>query len=162
VLPGFSSVLRAPESLAGKRVGHGRCSIYGVSAEQLMVDPVSAAHRLLGATLIGRDVSAVVVEVDAYGGMPDGPWPDAASHGYRGLTPRNAVTFGPPRATLMSTSVTGSMYAQMFRAAPTGRLPRSCCVGLQSRRVSMLPSSAGAMRSTASHWPVARVTCALL
>ena len=70
--------------------------IYAVSAEQLMVDPVSAAHRLLGATLIGRDVSAVVVEVEAYGGMPDGPWPDAASHGYRGLTCRNVVTFGPP------------------------------------------------------------------
>jgi DNA-3-methyladenine glycosylase len=61
-----------------------------------MVDPVSAAHRLLGATLTGRDVCAVVVEVEAYGGMPDGPWPDAASHGYRGLTRRNAVTFGPP------------------------------------------------------------------
>jgi DNA-3-methyladenine glycosylase len=38
----------------------------------------------------------VVVEVEAYGGMSGGPWPDAASHGYRGLTRRNAVTFGPP------------------------------------------------------------------
>jgi DNA-3-methyladenine glycosylase len=74
----------------------GRGRIYAVSAEQLMVDPVSAAHRLLGATLTGRDVSAVVVEVEAYGGMIDGPWPDPASHGYRGLTRRNAVTFGPP------------------------------------------------------------------
>ena len=67
-----------------------------MSAELLLVDPVTAAHRLLGATLTGRDVTAVIVEVEAYGGMPDGPWPDPASHGYRGPTRRNAVTFGPP------------------------------------------------------------------
>jgi DNA-3-methyladenine glycosylase len=67
-----------------------------VSAEQLLVDPVAAAHRLLGATLIGRGVSGVVVEVEAYGGVPDGPWPDAAAHSYRGLGGRNAIMFGPP------------------------------------------------------------------
>jgi len=67
-----------------------------VSAEELVVDPVTAARRLLGATLCGRGVSATIVEVEAYGGVPDGPWPDAAAHSYRGLNGRNAVMFGPP------------------------------------------------------------------
>lgn len=67
-----------------------------MSADQLMVDPVAAAHRLLGATISARGVSAVIVEVEAYGGVPDGPWPDAAAHSYRGPTARNSVMFGPP------------------------------------------------------------------
>jgi DNA-3-methyladenine glycosylase len=67
-----------------------------MGADQLAVDPVGAAHRLLGATLTGRDVTATIVEVEAYGGVPDGPWPDAAAHSYRGPTGRNAVMFGPP------------------------------------------------------------------
>jgi DNA-3-methyladenine glycosylase len=67
-----------------------------MSAEQLVADPVAAAHRLLGATLTSRGVHAVVVEVEAYGGVPDGSWPDPAAHSYRGLTGRNAVMFGPP------------------------------------------------------------------
>lgn len=62
----------------------------------MAVDPVDAAHRLLGATLIGRGVSATIVEVEAYGGTPRGPWPDAAAHSYRGRTARSAVMFGPP------------------------------------------------------------------
>src|SRR5690349_19918545 len=65
-------------------------------AEVLAVDPVSAARRLLGATLIGRDVTARIVEVEAYGGPPGGPWPDASAHSYRGPGPRNGVMFGPP------------------------------------------------------------------
>jgi DNA-3-methyladenine glycosylase len=67
-----------------------------VGAGQLLVDPVEAAHRLLGATLTGRGVSGIVVEVEAYGGDPEGPWPDAAAHSYRGLRARNAIMFGPP------------------------------------------------------------------
>ncbi|MCV7402860.1 DNA-3-methyladenine glycosylase [Mycobacterium fragae] len=67
-----------------------------MSAEELAVDPLAAAHRLLGATLTGRGVSATIVEVEAYGGVPDGPWPDAAAHSYRGPNGRNAVMFGPP------------------------------------------------------------------
>lgn len=66
------------------------------AADQLLVDPVAAAHRLLGATLYCRGVRAVVVEVEAYGGVPDGPWPDAAAHSYRGRSGRNGVMFGPP------------------------------------------------------------------
>jgi DNA-3-methyladenine glycosylase len=37
----------------------------------------------------------MVVEVEAYGGPPDGPWPDAASHSFRGRGGRNAIMFGP-------------------------------------------------------------------
>jgi DNA-3-methyladenine glycosylase len=66
-----------------------------VSAELLSVDPLTAARRLLGAALTGRGVSALVVEVEAYGGPLDGPWPDAASHSFRGLGGRNWVMFGP-------------------------------------------------------------------
>jgi DNA-3-methyladenine glycosylase len=68
----------------------------GAAAGQLSVDPVEAAHRLLGATITSRGVRAIIVEVEAYGGVPDGPWPDAAAHSYRGLNGRNAVMFGPP------------------------------------------------------------------
>jgi DNA-3-methyladenine glycosylase len=66
-----------------------------VSAELLSVDPLTAAQRLLGAALTGRGVSAMIVEVEAYGGPPDGPWPDAASHSFRGPGLRNSVMFGP-------------------------------------------------------------------
>jgi DNA-3-methyladenine glycosylase len=66
-----------------------------MSAELLAVDPLTAAQRLLGAALTGRGVSAMIVEVEAYGGPPDGPWPDAASHSFRGPGGRNWVMFGP-------------------------------------------------------------------
>ncbi|HEX4587041.1 MAG TPA: DNA-3-methyladenine glycosylase [Mycobacterium sp.] len=66
-----------------------------MSADLLAVDPVAAARRLLGAALTGRGVSAMIVEVEAYGGPLDGPWPDAASHSFRGRGGRNAVMFGP-------------------------------------------------------------------
>jgi len=36
----------------------------------------------------------MIVEVEAYGGPEDGPWPDAASHSYRGIGGRNAIMFG--------------------------------------------------------------------
>src|ERR1700738_275571 len=66
-----------------------------MGADQLVVDPVGAAQRLLGATLTGRGVTATIVEVEAYGGPPDGPWPDAGAHSYRGVTALTAVMFGP-------------------------------------------------------------------
>ncbi len=59
-------------------------------------DPQTAARRVLGATLYGRGVAATIVEVEAYGGVPDGPWPDPASHSYRGPNARNVVMTGPP------------------------------------------------------------------
>jgi len=66
-----------------------------VSPDTLSVDPLTAARRLLGAALTGRGVRAMIVEVEAYGGPLDGPWPDAASHSFRGLGGRNWVMFGP-------------------------------------------------------------------
>lgn len=67
-----------------------------MNGEFLRVDPVTAARRLLGATIIARGVRALIIEVEAYGGPPDGPWPDPAAHSYRGRSIANAVMFGPP------------------------------------------------------------------
>ena len=66
-----------------------------MTAELLDTDPISAARLLLGGVLSCRGVSALIVEVEAYGGPPDGPWPDAAAHSFRGRSARNAVMFGP-------------------------------------------------------------------
>ncbi|WP_328357075.1 DNA-3-methyladenine glycosylase [Mycobacterium sp. NBC_00419] len=66
-----------------------------VTAQLLAGDPVGAARRLLGGVISCRGVSALIVEVEAYGGPPTGPWPDAAAHSYRGPTARNSVMFGP-------------------------------------------------------------------
>jgi DNA-3-methyladenine glycosylase len=67
-----------------------------MGAELLAGDPIAAARRLLGAQLTGRGVEATIVEVEAYGGPVDGPWPDAASHSFRGPRGRNLVMYGPP------------------------------------------------------------------
>ncbi|WP_430332669.1 DNA-3-methyladenine glycosylase [Rhodococcus sp. ACT016] len=56
--------------------------------------PLDAARVVLGATLTVGTVRARIVEVEAYGGERSGPWPDPASHSYRGRSPRNAVMFG--------------------------------------------------------------------
>ncbi len=68
-----------------------------MSAEQeLRVDPLAAAQRLLGAIVRIEDVALRIVEVEAYGSDPAGPWPDPAAHSYPGPTARNTVMFGPP------------------------------------------------------------------
>ncbi|WP_237573646.1 DNA-3-methyladenine glycosylase [Mycolicibacterium lacusdiani] len=67
-----------------------------MSPTNVPADPRQAARRLLGARLLGRGVTAVIVEAEAYGGPIDGPWPDSAAHSFRGPTPRSAVMFGPP------------------------------------------------------------------
>ncbi len=63
--------------------------------EELAVEPPAAARRLLGSTLWSGPVGVRIVEVEAYGGDPAGPWPDPASHSGRGRSERNAVMFGP-------------------------------------------------------------------
>lgn len=65
-----------------------------MNAEKLIADPETAARRLLGARLYAGAATATIVEVEAYGGPPDGPWPDPASHSFRGPNARNAVMVG--------------------------------------------------------------------
>lgn len=65
------------------------------AAELEAGEPTDAARRLLGGTITSGDVSLRIVEVEAYGGPMDGPWPDPAAHSFRGPTARNSVMFGP-------------------------------------------------------------------
>ncbi|MGV9411317.1 DNA-3-methyladenine glycosylase [Nocardia sp. NPDC003693] len=67
-----------------------------MSAQELAAEPLVAARRLLGATMYSGNVAMRIVEVEAYGGDPAGPWPDPAAHSGRGRTARNAAMFGPP------------------------------------------------------------------
>ncbi|HEY0805030.1 MAG TPA: DNA-3-methyladenine glycosylase [Pseudonocardiaceae bacterium] len=67
-----------------------------LTRDELAVDPLIAARRLLGCVLVAdvtgssEPVAVRLVEVEAYRGMDD-----PASHCYRGRTDRNAVMFGP-------------------------------------------------------------------
>jgi DNA-3-methyladenine glycosylase len=65
-----------------------------ISRDELAIDPVDAAKRLLGCVLEAESPDGVVqvrlTEVEAYRGGDD-----PASHCYRGRTSRNEVMFGP-------------------------------------------------------------------
>jgi DNA-3-methyladenine glycosylase len=62
-----------------------------VKRADLSGDPVDIAPFLLNKVLVRGGRAGRIVEVEAYKGELD-----AASHAYRGLTPRTAVMFGPP------------------------------------------------------------------
>lgn len=62
-----------------------------LTGADLAGDPLSVAPTLLGVRLVAGDVTLRLTEVEAYWGGND-----PGSHGYRGMTPRTEVMFGPP------------------------------------------------------------------
>src|SRR5271157_607344 len=66
-----------------------------LSREFFNRDPITVGRELLGKLLIRREgrklLAGRIVENEAYLGADD-----PAAHAYAGLTPRNAVLFGPP------------------------------------------------------------------
>ncbi|HVW79730.1 MAG TPA: DNA-3-methyladenine glycosylase [Mycobacteriales bacterium] len=75
---------------------------------------LEVARDLLGCVVTAGGVSVRLTEVEAYDGAND-----AASHAYRGQTPRNAVMFGPPGHAYVYFTY-GMHYCMNLVCGPTG------------------------------------------